>query len=171
MKINKLFCIAIALAVLMISGCETIPKKFIRKKKELSHVPSAVYLQNEGEYQKQFSNEYYYKNHYTLWKSWHDDLMDNVSGNSKKARRCADEAYSHLDQMIKYLKPEKQPELKSLVDDLGRYRDKINKGSYSRAEGGAIKAELEKLRRMVANDFYYNKVKEDILPDTVDLGQ
>ena len=69
------------------AGCATMQKKFTPKKKvQAQH--SVVYLE-EGPYQKKYSNEYYYKTHYTLWKSWHSELLDNLGGNHKKVERDA----------------------------------------------------------------------------------
>ena len=150
-------------------GCETLPKKFIRKKKEPLHKPAAVFL-TDGAYQKQFSNEYYYKTRYTLWKTWHDDMLDNLGGNSKKLRRAAQEAYSNLEQMRGYLRPEKGAELTPLVNELDGYRRKFDQGSLSRSTTTAMRSEIEKTMRLIANDFYYEKVKGDVLPSNVDLG-
>jgi hypothetical protein len=155
--------------VILVSGCASAQKKFTRKKKE-KRVPTAIFI-DEGPYQKQFSNEYYYQNHYTLWKSWHDELLSQLGGNQKKVKRCANEAYNHLSDLGNYLKPEKRAELKPLVDDLAKIVQRIENANYSKSDEGGMRVELEKIRRLVANDFYYNKVKEHVLPDNVDLGQ
>ena len=78
----------ILLLVLQGTGCESLPKKFIRKKTKPDHTAAVVYIE-KGPYQKKFSNEYYYKMHYTLWKTWHDDVLKNLTGNSKKLQRAA----------------------------------------------------------------------------------
>jgi hypothetical protein len=149
-------------------GCETLPRKFIRKKKEPKHV-SAVMFTDEGGSQKSFSNEYYYKMHYTLWKTWHDDMILNLTGNAKKLTRCTDEAYSHLEQMQAYLKPEKGAELKTSLDELSKYRARIKSQSLSRSEAATFKSDLDRIRRQVVNNYYYDKVKEDVLADVVEL--
>jgi hypothetical protein len=150
-------------------GCASLPKKFVRKKKEPKHKAATVFL-DEGPYQKQFSNEYYYKTHYTLWRTWHDDMVNNLAGNSKKLKRAADEAYSHLEQMSRYLQPERQAKLEPLVKELDAYRVKFDQGSFSKSSAMGMRSDLERVRRLVANDFYFDKVKQDILPDEVDLG-
>ena len=154
------------------AGCassESIAKKFIRKKKEPEHTPSTVFLE-EGPYQKKFSNDYYYKTHYTLWKSWQGEIVDNLNGNAKRLERSAEEAYSHLEQMSRYLKPEKKAELMPLVEELDKYRTKIGSGSLSRSEAMGLRSDLERLERLVANDFYYDKVKDQLVADQVDLS-
>lgn len=167
---RKLAMGLVFLMALGLAGCETLPKKFVRKKKEPAHRPAAVYL-DEGPYQKQFSNEYYYKTHFTFWRTWHDDLLDNLTGNSKKLQRTSEEAYSHLEQMSRYLMPEARAKLMPLVEELDRYRKKFQQGAYSRSEAAGMRTDLEKLRRLVSNDFYYDKVKDQVLVDTVDLGE
>ena len=166
---KKFFCGLILLTLLVVAGCDTLPKKFIRKKPKPEHTPSVVYLE-KGPYQKKFSNEYYYKTHYTLWKTWQDETLDNLSGNSKKLARSVQEAYSNLDQMGRYLKSEKQAQLQPMLDDLKKNMDKLQAGNNTPSQASAMRPDLERIKRLVANDFYYDKVKPDLLPDNVDLG-
>ncbi len=165
---KEFFCGMLILCVLATTGCETLPKKFIRKKPKADHTPSVVYIE-QGTYQKKYSNEYYYKNHFTLWKTWQDEILSNLQGNSKKVARSAEEAYSHLEQMSHYLKPEKQKQFEPLLWEMKRYLDKLQSGGSSRSETMVMKSDLARLKRLIANDFYYDKVKADILPDAVDL--
>ena len=156
------------LSLFQFVGCETMQRKFIPKKKEPEHVATAIYFE-EGEYQKKFSNEYYYKTHYTLWRTWQDDLLDNLGTNDKKMQRCAQEAIGNLQQMQQYLKPKKYDELQTIINDLAAVIKKLgDSGTFSQT--GPIRTELERIRRAVGNDFYYDKVKDDLLVDKVDLG-
>lgn len=162
--------ILLALILLMnLAGCASLPKKFIRKKKQPKHVASAIYLQS-GPYQKKYSNEYYYKTHYTFWQSWHSEWMDQLGGNTKKVRRCAQETVNNLVEMNRYLKPEKQAELEPVLEDLKKLQTRIESGAYSDSDEGPTRVELERLKRAVGNQFYFNKVKDDLLPEEVDLS-
>ncbi len=165
---NKWHVVMIFFLILSLSGCETLPKKFIRKKPKPEHTPSVVYIE-QGPYQKKFSNEYYYKTHFTLWKTWQDEILSNLGGNSKKVTRAMEEGYSHLDQMNRYLKPGKQTELKPLLDETKQTMDKYKSGNDSRSAVLSMKSDFERLKRLISNDFYYDKVKADILPESVDL--
>ena len=151
------------------AGCASMQKKFTRKKKEPSHVAAAVYFE-EGPYQKKYSNAYYYKTHYTMWKSWHEDLIDDIGGNRKKTQRNAEETLNHLTEMNNYLVPEKQKELEPMLTDLTNIAKKIETGAYSKSQESGMRVELQKIKRLVDNDFYYDKVANQILPDTVNLG-
>ncbi len=154
------------------AGCASvsgIEKKFVRKKKTPAHIPAAVYI-DQGPYQKKYSSEYYYKTHFTLWKSWQGELLNNLGGNQKKVNRCAEEALNQLEEMSRCLVPAKQEELKPILDSLKEITEKIENGGISKSQEAGSREELEKIKRIVSNNFYYDKVKNDLVPDTVDLG-
>ncbi len=164
--VSLLLILAMAMGA---AGCASVQKKFTRKKKVPKHVAATIYLE-EGAYQKKYSNDYYYKTHFTLWKSWHDELLIRLGGNSKKVSRCAQEALGELTEMSRYLQPEKQEELKPSLDEFSTLVRKIENGAYSSSEQNSIKFDLERIKRTVSNNFYYDKIKDKLLPDTVDLG-
>src|SRR3989338_7017714 len=152
-----------------LAGCATVQRKFTRKKKEPKHIAAAVYLE-EGPYQKKYSNDYYYKIHFTLWKTWQDELLDQLGGNSKKVARCAQEAYGHLVELNRYLIPEKQAELKPYLDSMTKLSSRLEDGTITQSEEGGVRVELEKIKRVVSNNFYFDKVKNKLISETVDLG-
>ena len=167
---KKMLCLLLVGGALALSGCASLEKKFTRKTPKPEHTPAVVYLE-QGPYQKKYSNDYYYKTHYTLWRTWQDEVLNNLGGNSKKLQRSAEEAYSHLESMDRYLKPEKQAQLKPLKDELNGFMTKFQSRGYSKSEEAVMRTDLERLKRLVSGDFYYDKVKADLLPDTVDLGE
>ncbi len=161
--------LVILVLVLNIAGCASLQKKFTRKKKE-TRVPAAIYLQ-EGAYQKKYSNDYYYKTHFTLWKTWHEDLLNQLGGNRKKVARCAQEAMGQLNEINNYLIPEKQAQLKPQLDEMAKITRQLEGGDYADSQMGGIRVELEKIGRLVGNNYYYDKVKNEIAVDQVDLGE
>ena len=166
MKKSIIVAFVICLAV-QSAGCATVQKKFTRKKKE-KPTHAVIYL-NETTYQKKYSNDYYYKTHYTMWRTWHSELISQLGGNSKKVARCAQETYSHLVEMQRYLKPEKQGELQPILNSVSQIMKRIDSGTIP-SEIPGLRTELEKDQRLIANDFYYEKVKDSLLPDVVDLN-
>ena len=157
----------IALTVMNAAGCATVQKKFTRKK-EPKRIPSVIYLQ-EGPYQKKYSNAYYYKFHFTLWKSWQDELLLQWRGNNKKVARCAEEAAGHLTEMARYLDPIAQKRLEPAIESLRGIKDELKSGSYTRAWKSGMRSELERIKRTVSANFYYDKVRDSVLPDKVNL--
>ena len=166
---SRAFYLAALVSLALLTGCETVQRKFTPKRKEPKHVATSIYFQ-EGEYQKKFSNDYYYKTHYTLWRTWHDELMDNLGSNGKKVDRAAQEAVGHLQQMQQYLKPEPHAQLEVLINDLAEVVKKLDDSGRT-SQTGPIRTELERIRRAVGRDFYYDKIKDGLLSDRVDLGE
>ncbi len=166
---KKLISIVLLIVLLGSSGCASVQKKFTRKKKTPSHIPTAIYF-HEGPYQKKYSNVYYYKTHFTFWKSWHDELINQLGSNQKKVKRCAQEALGHLTEMSHYLVEEKVEELQPRLDVLAGITKRIENSHVAESEEGGVRVELEKTRRLIANNFYYDKVQGAILPDKVAVG-
>ncbi len=163
-----LWLFVLVTALLGFSGCASVQKKFTRKKKEPLHVPTAIYLEG-GPFKKKFSNEYYYKSHYTLWKSWHSELIDDIGGNNKKAARSAQEALGNLTELQQYLVPAKQEELKPYLEELTKIKERVEANTYAESEIGGVHTDLERILRLVSSNFYYNKVKDELVPESVDL--
>ena len=166
---KRLVYVLLLCSLITLAGCETVQRKFTPKRKTPERAVSQIYFQ-EGEYQKKFSNDYYYKTHYTLWSTWHDELLGNLGGNGKKSGRAAQEAVGHLQQMQQYLKPEKNAELQLIINDLSHVVKKLDEAGRGPSSVGPQRTELERIRRAVGRDFYYDKVREHLLADKVDLG-
>ena len=149
-------------------GCATVQKKFTRKKKTPERNRSVIYL-DEGAYQKKYSNEYYYKTHFTFWRTWQDELIDNLqNGNRKRLRRSIQEVVSHLTEMANYLEPQTKAGLEEQILRLQGIRDRLEAGYYdSNLEG--LKPELEQIGRLLNNNYYFGKIQDKLLPDVVDL--
>ena len=161
--------IAVITLALQLIGCASLQKKFTRKPKEPLHRPVVIAL-DQGAYQKPYSNDYYYKTHYTFWHTWHDELLNELGGNSKRVEHAAEEAFSNLQSMNNYLTGDKKTQLALVIDSYSAALRKIDNGRIVSGEEGSVKSELERISRTVASNFYYDKVKDSLLPDTVDLG-
>lgn len=161
--------VVICLFGLELAGCATVQKKFTRKKKEPARQTVILPL-DQGPYQKRYSNDYYYKTHYTMWRTWHDELLNELGGNSKRVARAAEEDLSNLQSMQTYLVGDKKDQLGLVLGSLNAVLAKIDQGRMASGEEATIKSELERIGRTVASNFYYDKIKDSLLPDTVDLG-
>lgn len=157
------------LVLMNLAGCATVQRKFTRKPKEPAHTASVIPL-DSGPYQKRFSNEFYYKSHFTLWKTWQSELIDSLGENRKKVARAGQEALSHLKDMRQYLLPEKQAEIDLQILELEKIVKRTDAGIDSASEIGPLRSDLERIRRIVSANFYFNKIKDQMVPETVDLG-
>lgn len=151
------------------TGCATVQKKFTRKKKTPERNRSVIYL-DEGAHQKKYSNAYYYKTHFTFWRTWHDELIDNLrNGNNKRLRRSLQEVVSHLTEMSGSLEPEAKSGLDEQIGRLELIRGRIESGYYN-AGFENLRPEIEQIGRVLNSNYSYGKVQDKLRPDQVDLG-
>jgi len=149
--------VAIAFAF---TGCATAKKKFIRKKDQKIIRP-VVYTQEE--YQKEFTNKYYYQSHFTYWKIWHEELLSYLGKNQKRQERSINEILSNLTDMRSLLSEPKHSELDAHIQELEQVSERIQAGRRGITE----RSRLEGIKRLIANNFYYEKVADSVLPDQV----
>lgn len=166
MKRTLTVMIAAAMALMMgAGGCATVKKKFTRKSNQ-SEVRPVVFV--EKDYVKPYTNEYYYSSNYTMWKVWHEELVNSIGANAKRRDRAAAEAISRLKEMLGYLEEPKRAELGEQIAQLERAVASIRNG-VSDSGGGQAKFVIEKALRTIKADFYVNDVKPWIKKDEIAL--
>lgn len=146
-------------------GCATMKKKFIRKKPERVIQP-VVYT--EDKFVKQYSNKYYYSTHFSNWRTWHDELLNSMSDNTKRQERAVQEALMNLQSMQKQLISPKKEELGAQIAEVREAAALLESGKS--ASDASVRLKLERTRRVINSGFYYDKVKDFIPAETVDLG-
>lgn len=72
--------LGISTAMLSVSGCTPLKKKFTRQKKvDKENDPKFIPVLNPVEYEeRKVSAEENYKYHYSLWKVWNKDLLQTI---------------------------------------------------------------------------------------------
>jgi len=150
-----------------LAGCQTLKKKFVRKKP--AAVIRPVVFHGEAD-TRQYSNKYYYQLHFTQWRSWHQEILNNLGGNTKKVERAFEEAVGHLGEMTHYLKEPKKTDLQEKIDDLKEIYATVEARGM-RPQGTNIRVALEKSLRLITGGFYYDKVADHVKPDVIDLSR
>ena len=163
---RRLLCLALMLVVTagLMSGCATAKKKFIRKRKH-QVVRPVVYT--EQEYVQQYSNKYRYETHFTYWKTWHSEFLKYLGENAKRERRSAEEAISHLEEMMRYLKEPKHSELAGHIEELKQLKIMIERTGNP----VGLTHKLERLGRVIESKFYYKKINQYLILDKIDLSK
>ena len=157
-----------------LGGCDAVQRKFTRKKKEVK-MPRFYQLKK---YPKKPSPELY-KQHYTYWRSWQEELIQFLGQNHKKDARAVEEAVGHLRDMQNILIPSKAEEMEPHVEKMEKAKDIIFRGELSFASKDYVKMMLEKEDRAIKRDFSYEKVKnslrvsteEDLAPKLTVVGK
>ena len=153
------------MSISALAGCATMKKKFIRKKPE-RQVRPVIYT--EEKFVKQYSNKYYYTTHFNNWKTWQDELLNSMTANDKRDERAMQEVLINLEKMQNYLAEPKKTELSRQAADVHKAADAMEAGGS--LSDASIRLKLERTRRIINGGFYTDKVKDFIVPDTVDLG-
>src|SRR3989338_6681729 len=117
--------ILLCVLTIALTGCETVKRKFVPKKKEQ---PKRLSLYEEKGYIKEPNIELY-KKHFLFWKSWQGELAEALGGgNHLKEISCAESAVVELGIAKSFLIDEKQKELEQELQRLSAMRDKIKEG-------------------------------------------
>ena len=98
--------------ILVLTGCETLRKKFTRKKKRRE--TEEVMVITPRDYSAHpFPNDVLYKQYFVYWKSWNQELVASLNDrdSDKKILDCVEQAIINLKKMATYLKEEKAKEL------------------------------------------------------------
>lgn len=159
-KFNK--TIIFTLIVFLLSGCQTIPKKFRRKRKVQKEEP--VYVDFK-EYSQGSSSELY-DDYYLFVDGWLDECIESFNGikNYKREKRALNEALHNLEQILEIFNQEGKSKLKPLYDELSSINSKLTPNSneifYLR-----ITLQLQHLRRSFRRGFSYSKVSAWLVAD------
>ncbi|MDD3906327.1 MAG: hypothetical protein PHS46_07380 [Candidatus Omnitrophica bacterium] len=144
-----------------ITGCDAVQRKFTRKNKTVKK-PRFYQLKK---YTKKPPPELY-KQHYSYWASWQEEMVKVVGQNIKKDQRCAAEAIGHLKDMQALLVEEKADELEAHIESMESLKAIIARGSLSSAGKDYVRNSLDREDRIIKRDFCYSKVKKFIRMET-----
>ena len=153
---KALSAILIFFLLLNLTGCETLRKKFTRKKKETVKMP---HIYQVRKYEKKPSPELYQK-HYAYWTSWQSEIIRVLGENHKKDARCIEEAVGQLYDMHNILVPEKAKELAPHIEKMANVKDIIFNEELTQANKDYVLRTLEREDRLIKKDFSPGKVKD-----------
>ena len=129
----KYFFILICLFfyTLSLTGCEPLRKKFKRKKKQDKTASSEFIpvLEPIDYPEPRTSPAEQYKYHYSLWKVWYKDFMQNFyeNDNQKRAKYLLDQVIIQVQEMKKSVQVEKQAELDGYLKEFVNLRNDLEK--------------------------------------------
>ena len=122
---KKAIIFIIILAVFSTSGCHTLRKKFIRKKKSKEETP--VYVDFK-DYPRKPSRDAYI-DYYIFVRGWLDELIETLEqgGRYKRQKRAINEAIMNVEQIISYYNQEGKEKVYPLYEDLLAIRREIER--------------------------------------------
>ncbi|MDP2924291.1 MAG: hypothetical protein Q8O30_11350 [Candidatus Omnitrophota bacterium] len=153
------------ISIFFTSGCYTLRKKFIRKKKYQKEEPVYVGFKD---YPTKPSREAYL-DYYLFVEGWIDELSDELSDSFsvskayslKRVKRAIKEAIMNLEQIIAFFNKEGKEKIYPLYQDLVKVKESIDKNPNTSAiERSTLLQKVEHFRRRFEADFKYSNAQK-----------
>ncbi len=164
MKRNCRFFILICLicSVFLSSGCETLRKKFTRKKKAVQSTEPMVIVPRDYSAHP-FPSDVLYKQYFSYWKSWNQELIESIAGSAtyKKILECSEQTVTNLLKMESYLKEEQATALHVYVQKAQDLKGRIEHArNLPSSQMNMLKYDAERILSNVNRKFDATKMKE-----------
>ncbi|MCU0651232.1 MAG: hypothetical protein MUC52_03255 [Candidatus Omnitrophica bacterium] len=148
--------------VVSLCGCEAFARKFTRKPKKKEQPVQNMVLSPEAYDRSGVSKSDAYRQYYTYWSSWHDELIDSLSDFSPSMRRqldCVKEAVNNLAEMKNLLPEDKKSLVDQYLRDMAQLKADISQDLYSNnSDSNLVRA--ERIKRDIMRSLQYNNVKD-----------
>ena len=141
------------------SGCHSLRKKFIRKKKQRQELP--VYVDFKDYPTKPSRNAYI--NYYLFVRGWLDDLTEALKKgiSYKRQRRAINEAIMNLEQIIAFYDTEGKDAVYPIYEELQSFREAMAKSpNMSETKRNLLIRRIKQLKRRFEKNFNYNDAEK-----------
>lgn len=146
------------------TGCETVRRKFTRKRKKIEKVEPIFAL--EQVYRPEHPPEVRYQAHFAYWKAAHDDLLDNLDQATQSRRmRAARQAVKELRAMQALLEGPPAEGLRYFVREMETIEHQVANPALGPPRLAVMRSTIESLRRRIDKGYDYHKVKAHLKSD------
>ncbi len=157
-------CVLVLALVLAASGCETLRRKFTRRKRRKTAQEEMVVAPRDYS-EHPFPNDVLYQQYFTYWKAWNQEWVASLTDRDapKKIAGCGEQALVNLEKMRTYLADEKQKELDPFIEKT-RLLLEENKAhpTFLPSQYGGYRYRAERILSTVNRRFDMRHVKEAI---------
>ncbi len=161
-------CVVCLAAVVLLTGCEPLRKKFTRQKKKSDAVNQKFIpvLDPEEYHVKQYGAEESYAQHYSLLKVWFSDFASTYEQtvNEKRQLYNLNAALEELQEMKKLLKSPVLEELSGIEKQILYIRGEYEKSKAFRNDA-RIRSEIREVQSKVNKKFKTELVKESFIAE------
>ena len=166
--LKRILCLGLVAAfVVSMQGCETLRKKFTRRRK--TPVTSEPMVITPRDYSAHpLPNAVLYKQYFTYWKSWNQELVTSLGdyASDKKVLDCMEQALMNLKKMSTYLQEDKAKQLATYIDQSENLRNRIkNVPGVPHAEAMRFRYTAERILSGVNRQFDPTEMKPHMKPD------
>jgi hypothetical protein len=163
LRIKSLLLVIICSLLVTTLGCDSFVRKFTRKSKKDKDNAQELVLAPQEYRPPKISKEDAYRKYFLYWKSWHDELINALSGgiSNKKQLACIIQAIDNLEELKKTLQQVRQNKIDTYINQLKDLKGDITQDLY----GNNIMANrmtAERIKRNILRDFSYEKIKDNL---------
>jgi hypothetical protein len=141
------------------SGCVSLRRKFVRKKKYVEEAP--VYV-NFKDYPVQPSRDAYI-DYYLFVRGWLDELEESLreGASLKREKRAINEAIMNFEQIISFFKPEGKEAIYPLYTELLAIRKQIQDNpNLGEMQRNSLVSQIERFLRRFEAGFKYTEAEK-----------
>lgn len=147
------------------AGCESLQKKFIRKRKQETR-PSPIITFED--YTRTMTSLDKYRKHYLLFNYWNGELISVLQerdANPKRARRASGESLQELGIMRGLLTDTAAARVTPLIEERERLDRQLQRGLSAPSELGLAVRQLERQTREVHRSLFWRDVEDQLKDD------
>jgi hypothetical protein len=160
MKMKKILSVLLFCFLLLdMLGCEAFTRKFTRKSKKSNAAVEMVLVPQEYT-GPNMSKEELYRQHYTYWNSWQNELINALTQKAslKKKADCAQEALKNLVNMKLMLVVEAQKNFDAQITKLTDLLADIKSDVYGANNSRNLRV-AERIKASIHEGFIYPKIR------------
>jgi len=161
--------VALAVCALLLAagsaGCESLQRKFVRKKKKPAERPTPIIA--FVDYSQAMTPLERYRKHYLMFDYWNAELLDALKRtpiNPKKIQRTSQESLNELEVMRELLQDHVGQGLDALIDERTRFNAQVQSSPRAPGLPQIVLHELERQTRDVHRGFTWRDVEDDLKP-------
>ncbi len=160
---SLVFCFLAVIFLFNVLGCEAFVRKFTRKPKK-DKAPEEMVLQPEEWKGPKMTKEEMYRQYYTFWLSWQDELINALTQNAslKKKKDCTQQAIKNLSGMKGMLNETEQKQLNVYIKQMIDLQGSISSDIYG-SSNNSNRQLAERVRRNVLQRYSYGDIKDDLI--------
>jgi hypothetical protein len=161
------FGVLVFLCCWALTGCESLQKKFTRKKKTKDNQEVMVITPRDYSAHP-FPNDVLYKQYFVYWKSWNQELVTSLNDfdSHKKIVGCLEQSLLNLNKMRSYLVPEKAAALDVYVTKTQALKSAVEKtSSMVPSQANGYRYTAERILSSVNREFDAKKMAPYIKAD------
>ena len=151
------------LLLTVLTGCESLQRKFIRKSK-VPQLPPTPVIQFQ-DYSQATTPLDRYRKHYLLFDYWNQELVDALMSsplNSKRFIHASAESLTELRSLQQVLADESAGRLGSVIQDREVIDQQLQSGSFSAFQVNVLVRTLDTQTRHIRREFFWRSVQDHL---------